>query len=179
MTPNVRLTGRGFGVKILASSAVMLMAAVFARDVSSDLLQFAARDPGVRTGPAGAGGMLSGLTALAQGLVSAGREAFEEVQSVQGTVPDTEAGLGPRFNLDNCAGCHKQPDVGGTSPAMNPQVDVAKKEGATNQVPFFIKQNGPVREARFKFYPDGTPDGGVHDLFTIAGRSDAQGAHRH
>src|SRR5438094_8065998 len=175
MTPNVRLTARGFGVKILASDAVTLMQAVFARDVSSDLLQFAARDPGVRTGPAGAGGMLSGLTALEQELFSAGREAFEEVQSVQGTVPDTEAGLGPRFNLDNCAGCHKQPDVGGTSPAMNPQVDVAKKEGATNQVPFFIKQNGPVREARLKFYPDGTPDGGVHALFTITGRNDAPG----
>jgi len=39
--------------------------------------------------------------------------------------------------------------------------------------------NGPVREARFKFAvnPNGsignTPDGGVHGLFTIAGRSDA------
>lgn len=175
MTPKVRITRRGLGVMILASSAVMLMAAVFARDVSSDLLQFAARDPGVRTGPAGAGGMLSGLTALEQELFSAGREAFEEVQSVQGTVPDTEAGLGPRFNLDNCAGCHAQPDVGGTSPAKNPQMDVAKKEGANNQIPFFIKNNGPVREARFKFKPDGMPDGGVHALFTITGRSDAPG----
>jgi CxxC motif-containing protein (DUF1111 family) len=41
--------------------------------------------------------------------------------------------------------------------------------GGTNSLPFFVLQNGPVREARFK------SDSGVHDLFTIAGRSDAPG----
>jgi CxxC motif-containing protein (DUF1111 family) len=46
-------------------------------------------------------------------------------------------------------------------------------DGAHNTVPSFITTNGPVREARFINNPDGTPDGGVHDLFTIAGRSDA------
>jgi hypothetical protein len=41
-------------------------------------------------------------------------------------------------------------------------------------LPSFISANGPVREVRFVTGPDGrTPDGGVHDLFTIAGRSDA------
>jgi CxxC motif-containing protein (DUF1111 family) len=104
-----------------------------------------------------------------------GREQFEEVQSVQGTIPDTELGLGPRFNLDSCGGCHAQPDIGGTSPFANPQVEVAKKEGANNEIPFFVKKDGPVREARFKFNPDGTPDGGVQALFTITGRNDAPG----
>jgi CxxC motif-containing protein (DUF1111 family) len=33
--------------------------------------------------------------------------------------------------------------------------------------------NGPIREARFVRKPDGTPDGGVHDLFVITGRIDA------
>ncbi len=42
-------------------------------------------------------------------------------------------------------------------------------------IPFFVTQNGPVREARFKFKPNGTPDGGVHALFTITGRTDAPG----
>jgi CxxC motif-containing protein (DUF1111 family) len=42
-------------------------------------------------------------------------------------------------------------------------------------IPFFITQNGPVREARFKFKPNGTRDGGVHALFTITGRDDAVG----
>ena len=102
---------------------------------------------------------------------------FEEVAvgSRGQSYPTQKRGLGPRFNLDSCAGCHTQPDIGGTSPFVNPQVEVAKKEGADNDVPSFIKKDGPVREARFKFNPDGTPDGGVHALFTIAGRKDASG----
>ena len=52
---------------------------------------------------------------------------------------------------------------------------MAKKERANNDIPSFIKRDGPVREARFKSNPDGTPDGGVHALFTIAGRTDAPG----
>jgi CxxC motif-containing protein (DUF1111 family) len=48
-------------------------------------------------------------------------------------------------------------------------VALAKLDGATNTVPSFITVNGPVREARF------VSDGGVHDLYTIAGRSDAHG----
>ena len=94
---------------------------------------------------------------------------------MKGTIPDTEAGLGPRFNLDSCDGCHAFPAIGGTSPVINPQVEVAKKEGANNDIPSFIKRDGPVREARFKHNPDGTPDGGVHALFTISGRNDAPG----
>ncbi len=173
MIPKVRITRRGLGAIILAIGAGLLMTAVLPREVSSDL--FAARDPGVRTGPAGAGDKIFGLTDLEQQLFTVGLEAFEEVQSVQGTIPQTEPGLGPRFNLDSCAGCHSQPAIGGTSPAVNPQVDTATKEGAYNEVPFFITQNGPVREARFKFKPNGTPDGGVHALFTITGRTDAPG----
>ena len=37
------------------------------------------------------------------------------------------------------------------------------------------RADGPIREARFKHNPDGTPDGGVHALFTISGRKDAPG----
>jgi hypothetical protein len=61
--------------------------------------------------------------------------------------------------------------VGGiTTPATNPQVQFAS---AHNPLPPFITANGPVREARFIRKPDGTPDGGVHDLFTIMDRPDA------
>src|SRR5438093_5762347 len=138
---------------------------------------FIATDPGVRGAPPGAVGPFNGLTCLERLFFNGGLVPFKEVQSVQGEdlVPDTEPGLGPRFNLDSCAGCHAQPDVGGTSPFKNPQVDVANKEGATNVVPDFITIDGPVREARFKFNPNGTRDGGVHDLFTITGRTDAEG----
>ena len=136
---------------------------------------FKASDPGVRMSGKGAGGMLPGLTPIQQKAFAISREIFQEVASVGGTFPDTEAGLGPRFNLDSCAGCHAQPDVGGTSPAVNPQIAVAKKAGAINQIPSFITPDGPIREARFKFHSNGTPDGAVQAVFTITGRSDAPG----
>src|SRR5881397_3963225 len=126
------------------------------------------KDPGVRGGPPGAGDALPGLTPAELQFFRAGLEQFVEVEGVKD-------GLGPRFNLDSCGGCHAQPAIGGSSPSVNPQVTVATKAGATNIVPAFITTNGPVREARFKFKADGTRDGGVHNLFTIAGRSDAPG----
>jgi CxxC motif-containing protein (DUF1111 family) len=137
--------------------------------------QFAATDPGVRGGPPGAGGPISGLTGKEGKFFDAGLGAFQEIDSVSGTLPGTGSGLGPLFNSDSCASCHAQPAVGGTSPFVNPQVAVATKAGATNVVPFFITIDGPVREARFKRNPDGSRDGGVHDLYTITGRSDAPG----
>jgi len=136
-----------------------------------------AKDPGVRGGSPGAGGPIHGLNTNERAFFSAGQDEFEEVQSVQGEaiIPGTEPGLGPRFNLDSCAGCHAQPATGGTSPRPNPQVEVATKAGASNDVPFFVTSDGPVREARFKSKPNGARDGGVHGLFTIRGRQDASG----
>jgi CxxC motif-containing protein (DUF1111 family) len=160
---------------ISVSSLVFVVAVTFAINVQSQIAKFTASDPGVRPGSNGAGGMLPGLSSLEQRVFGTAKEAFQEVASVRGTIPGTEAGLGPRFNLDSCAGCHAQPDIGGSSPAINPQLEMAKKEGATNAIPSFLKKDGPIREARFKFNPDGSPDGGVHALFTITGRSDAPG----
>ena len=128
----------------------------------------AARDPGVRGGAAGAGAPIAGLTKTELAFFSAGTDEFAEEE-------EASDGLGPTMNLGSCAGCHLQPAPGGTSPPVNPQVAFATAKGATNTVPSFIKQKGPVREARFVKNADGTPDGGVHDLFTIAGRADAPG----
>ena len=127
-----------------------------------------AQAPGVRGGPPGAGGPLPGLTSAELAFFQAGLATFREVEAVKD-------GLGPRFNLDSCAGCHAQPATGGSSPFVNPQIAVATKGGAKNIVPSFIALNGPVREARFKFKTDRTRDGGVHNLYTISGRSDASG----
>jgi CxxC motif-containing protein (DUF1111 family) len=127
-----------------------------------------ARDPGVRGGAAGAGAPLAGLTDAERATFDAGLADFVEADEVK-------EGLGPTMNLDSCAGCHLAPAVGGTSPPTNPQVAFATKESATNKPPAFIRADGPVREARFIRNPDGTPDGGVHALFTITGRTDAPG----
>ena len=135
-------------------------------------------DPGVRGGTAGAGGAISGLTVKEGKFFQAGQDAFSETQSVLGTIGGTEAGLGPRFNMDSCVGCHAHPASGGSSPSINPQVAVASKLNATNTLPYFVTLNGPVREARYKYVDPTTNtirDGGVHALFTIAGRQDASG----
>jgi CxxC motif-containing protein (DUF1111 family) len=131
-------------------------------------VDFFARDPGVRGGAADAGGPLPGLTANQLAFFDQGKDDFAEVEEVAD-------GLGPTMNLDSCGGCHAQPATGGSSPAVNPQVAFATKRGADNKLPSFIRLNGPVREARFVKNPDGSPDGGVHALFTIAGRDDAPG----
>ena len=135
-----------------------------------------ASDPGVRGGPPGAGSPIAGLTANQLAFFNAGLTNFAEIDSVTGTVPDTGAGLGPRFNAEGCAQCHSQPSIGGTSPSTNPQVADATDQGGTNRLPAFITLNGPVREARFPYTLDlQHVDGGVHALFTITGRSDAPG----
>jgi CxxC motif-containing protein (DUF1111 family) len=57
-------------------------------------------------------------------------------------------------------------------------VALANLDGANNTVPPFITPGGPVREARFVRILNQrstSPDGGVHGLYTIAGRSDAPG----
>jgi CxxC motif-containing protein (DUF1111 family) len=133
-------------------------------------------DPGVRSGNAGAGSPIAGLTTNQLAFFNTGQDDFQEIQSVLGSIPGTGNGLGPTFNGESCGQCHAQPSTGGTSPFANPQIGAASAEGATNQVPFFITPDGPVREARFPFTSDlRHPDGGVHDLFTITGRSDAAG----
>ncbi len=125
-----------------------------------------AEDPGVRGGDPGAGEALDGISDSERGYFDVGKEDFEEAEEV-------EDGIGPRFNLDGCGGCHSQPAIGGTSPAENPQMKFGV--GGTDTLPPFISLNGPVREARFVRNRDGSPDGGVHALFTISGREGAEG----
>jgi CxxC motif-containing protein (DUF1111 family) len=142
--------------------------------VAKDPAHAGAVDPGVRGGPPGAGGPLNGLTADETTFFNDGLARFLEVESVTG---GKNNGLGPRFNSNQCASCHSQPAIGGTSPASNPLISVATLSGAKNVVPWFIVPTGPIREARFVLgpKPKHAPDGSVHDLFVITGRSDAVG----
>jgi CxxC motif-containing protein (DUF1111 family) len=155
-----------------STSAILVMAAValftFQVRISSQSTSFAANDPGVRGGAAGAGDAFPDLTTYQREYFEAGKVEFEESE-------DIDEGMGPRMNLDSCGGCHSQPALGGSSPAVNPQIAFANKNGGTDTLPSFLRLDGPVREARFISNPDRSPDGGVHALFTITGRSGATG----
>jgi CxxC motif-containing protein (DUF1111 family) len=179
-----------YGVSLAAIAVMMLGATAQAQNVTaaragggfqrgggghhsggggSSHAQSGAVDPGIRGGAAGSGDPLPGISTDQMNFFTVAKDTFNEVD----TVP---LGLGPGFNLDGCGGCHSFPASGGASPPTNnPQIAVATALGATNAVPSFITANGPIREVRFVRNPDGTPDGGVHDLFSIAGRSDAGG----
>jgi CxxC motif-containing protein (DUF1111 family) len=147
-----------------------------------------ASDPGVR------GGWINGQEAATQSnplpLASVAAEEpqgvleffenglgrFQEVETVTNSA---NVGLGPRFNLNQCSGCHAQPAIGGSGPATNPEsaaVANGTVSSSANAVPRFITTGGPTREARFPFFMDsnGTPNtsapnGGVEDLFTVSG----------
>ena len=162
-------------------------------------------DPGVRGGPPGAGQPLPNLLVNEFALFSEGVLRANELESTCEACSDIQpgtangqdpllqtvtnsAGLGARFNGDQCTVCHSQPAIGGSGGFLvpNPQDPVAQyrlpenpmfdliphRKGQTNTVPSFINQYGPIREARFILKPDGTPDGGVHQLFTVVGRTD-------
>jgi hypothetical protein len=114
--------------------------------------------------------------------------SFTDLAQANLVTKTNSSGLGVRFNGDQCTVCHNQPVVGGSGgflvpnpqdppgqrrPPENPMFDlIPHRKGATNSVPSFIERFGPIREVRFAKKPDGTPDGGVHQLFTVVGRSD-------
>jgi len=150
--------------------AFLLVAGMFLIQADLVLSDLNARDPGVRGGPPGAGGPIAGLTANEIRFFELGLEDFNEAE-------DVADGLGPRMNLDGCGGCHSQPAIGGSSPAVNPQVAFANA-ATPSQLPAvaaFIRADGPIRETRLVKKPDGTPDGGVTNTFTITGRDGAAG----
>ncbi|HEY2677974.1 MAG TPA: di-heme oxidoredictase family protein [Steroidobacteraceae bacterium] len=149
-------------------------------------------DPGVRPGPINGQPNASQSSPMPLSSVGANSPAgileffdnglgrFQQQEVVSGGVNN---GLGPRFNLNSCSGCHAQPAVGGSSPSSNPQYHAIGQgvvAGSTNSMPSFITPHGPVREARFPFFTNAngspnqnSPNGGVEDLFTVTGRSDA------
>jgi CxxC motif-containing protein (DUF1111 family) len=164
---------------LIVCAAILLFA-----NFVTNLKVAAQTDPGPRPGPAGAGSFYPTLTANEQEFFNQALRRFQEIDSVSGTIAgENGSGLGPTFNGNSCAQCHAQPAVGGSSPGLispqnpvpNPQVALAKLNGATNTVPSFIVPTGPVLEARFINNSNGTKDGSVHDLYTITGRSDATG----
>jgi CxxC motif-containing protein (DUF1111 family) len=141
-------------------------------------------DPGVQSANRSTGAPLPSVSTTdgSYQFFTNGQVRFQDVESVSGS-PTRNNGLGPRFNSNQCSSCHAQPTIGGTGPANNPQAQFTSNGVAPNDTtPYFITPNGPTREARFPFFfnRNGTPNynapnGGVEDLFTVSGRSDAGG----
>jgi CxxC motif-containing protein (DUF1111 family) len=163
-------------VKTARLASVSLLAVLFLVGMA-----FAQTDPGVQSASRGTGATIinpqndpNNFTAFFQD----GLGRFQEVETVSGSA---NVGLGPRFNSNSCSSCHAQPAVGGTGAAVNPQFAFAGSSVAPNDsTPYFVTANGPTREARFPFFfnANGTantsnPNGGVEDLFTVSGRTDA------
>jgi CxxC motif-containing protein (DUF1111 family) len=164
----------------------------FLATVCFPAMTFAQSDPGVRPGaingqPAATATNPLPVTSVNTGDGSMqfflnGLSRFQDIESVSNS-PTGNNGLGPRFNSIQCSSCHSQPTVGGTGSAMNPQFAFAGSSVAPRDTtPSFITATGPTREARFPFFFDqfgnpnpNAPNGGVEDLFTVSGRSDAVG----
>lgn len=174
-------------VMLFVVSFCLAAVAVIAQDNDRErnlAASLASLDPGPRPGfvptgnpmfPNNPGNPIQGLTTSGQlPAFQNGLTQFIEVEPVNLSKGPGNGGLGPTFNSDSCGSCHSQPATGGTSPRadvgpafkQNPQFTVGQVAGGTNAIPFFVTADGPVREARFK------SDGGVHDLFTIQGRTD-------
>jgi CxxC motif-containing protein (DUF1111 family) len=164
-------------MKTARLTLVVALAALFLAGMA-----LAQTDPGVQSGNRGTGAALSSVASNSpSGILSFftdGQARFEEVETVS---VGANVGLGPRFNSNQCSSCHAQPAIGGTGPATNPQFQFTSNGVAPgNTMPSFITANGPTREARFPFYFNtngsvntSNPNGGVEDLFTVTGRSDA------
>jgi CxxC motif-containing protein (DUF1111 family) len=164
---------------IKLASVLVVLAALFLPGIG-----YGQTDPGVQGGPARAGSPLASVNSSDGSLqfFLNGLSRFQDIESVTNS-PTGNNGLGPRFNFNQCSGCHLQPAAGGTGPANNPQFQVIANgtvNGSTNTIPSFITANGPTREARFPFFFDANgnpntnaPNGGVETLFTVSGRSDA------
>jgi CxxC motif-containing protein (DUF1111 family) len=164
-------------IKTARLALVLTLAVLFLAGMA-----LAQTDPGVQSGNRGTGAALSSVLANSPSGILAfftdGQARFQEVESVSGGANN---GLGPRFNSNSCVSCHAQPAIGGSGAATNPEFQFPSNGVAPgNTVPSFITANGPTREARFPFFfnTNGSvntsePNGGVEDLYTVTGRSDA------
>ena len=154
---------------VLSLAPLMMVVAVRA--------QSSAQDPGVRGGKAGAGTFFSGLTQNQKNVEGTITATFIEINSVTGAGNGGTGnlGLGPRFDLNSCNGCHAQPAVGGSAPFTSNFFSVFDLDGALNEMPYFESQSGSMLNAHFPnaLGGDPIPSGFTQQLFTITGRSDA------
>lgn len=168
------------------ASCLILSAAIF------PALALSQQDPGVRGGAING---QSGATATSpeplnsvsnnspSGVLEFFQNGLMRFQAPESLNGGANKGLGPRFNLNSCSGCHAQPAVGGSSPGTNAQsllIGMGVVDGGTNTAPSFITAHSPTRVARFPFFNNSggspntnAPNGGVEAIFTVTGLSGA------
>lgn len=179
----VRVGPAGRIALVLAGTcALAAVAFAFSQSGASTRPPATVKDPGVRGGGPGAGTAISGLSATQTTAFGDGQSNFSTAYVVP-TSGSSAGGLGPAFNSNSCSSCHGWPAVGGMTAndlpgtsTTNPLFSIYQLSGATNTMPSFETMNGPELVARFPFMSNlSTPDGTVHQLFTVSGRSDAPG----
>jgi len=158
--------------------ASLSFAVVFVASVA-----FAQTDPGVQSASRGTGATIINPSSDPNGFTAFFNDGLNRFQEAETVSNSANTGLGPRFNSNQCSSCHAQPAVGGSGAAVNPQFVMISSGVAPNDtMPSFITASGPTMEARAPFFLNSSgaantkaPNGGVEDLFTITGRSDASG----
>ena len=109
-------------MKLKVMLAVVVGVGVLATSLATQAQFFRAKDPGVRGGPAGAGDA-PGLERRGTGVLRRRPADFEEVEGVA-------TGLGPADEPRQLRRLPRPARVGGTSPAVNPQVAFARRTAA-------------------------------------------------
>ena len=156
--------------------ACLPLALLFVVSVAS-----AQTDPGVQSASRGTGATIINPSNDPSGFTAFFNDGFNRFQAVETVSNSANNGLGPRFNSNQCSSCHAQPAIGGSGASANPQFQfVSSGVAPNNATPSFVTANGPTLEARAPFFLNssgeantGAPNGGVEDLFTVAGRPDA------
>jgi CxxC motif-containing protein (DUF1111 family) len=144
-------------------------------------MAFSQTDPGVQSASRGTGGTIIDPANDPNGFTAFFNDGLVRFQEVETASNSANVGLGPRFNSNQCSSCHAQPAVGGSGAAVNPQFLFTSNGIAPGDTtPSFITANGPTVEVRFPYFLNASgaantkaPNGGVEDLFTVTGRSDA------
>ncbi len=150
--------------------SLLVIAVAYAATAVADAV-----DPGVRRSGADntSPQPMPGLSAEELAFFQDGLNRFNTVEMVSGAKANEGNGLGPRFNSNQCASCHSQPNVGGSSPATNPLLEVAAAAGASNTVPMVSRRPGTGQGSEIRYLKWRLRRWGVHDLFVVSGRYDA------
>jgi len=134
------------------------------------------KDPGPRQGAPGEGAMIIGLTGAERELFRKGWRHLKPSALSKAIVSCRKRkSAWAHVSTWTAVRAVTPTLIRGNQPLGKPASGRCRKRRGANRIPVFVKTLGPVLQTRFRFFPDGSRDGGVHALFTISGRRDASG----